>query len=279
MQKSDFQAFSSMLDSVCRLLSRGNYVPDAHNTALFFRALQSFDITTVRAAFDAHVSDPIRGRFPPVPADLLAQIEGAAAADGRPGEEEAWSLALMSRDEAATVIWTQEVAEAFGEVRGVLSTGDKIGARMAFKEVYAKLVAQARGAHRPLVWQASIGSNPTLARNALTVAAAKGRIPSGGNAADVLALPAPTTTPLLLAAPDESAGPDDLPSELRAERIAQLKRLRTLLTTRPRPPSARELQAHADRERTQTLKSTAAQKVAAFTAHNTPTQLAEETNT
>lgn len=76
MLDSDLDQFGQMLDAVCSLLSRGTYQPSPTNTALWFRALSAHSIEDVRAAFDAHVKDPERGRFVPTPADILRQIHG-----------------------------------------------------------------------------------------------------------------------------------------------------------------------------------------------------------
>ena len=70
----DLEPFGAMLDAVCGLLSRGAYTPNEVSTAIFFRALQPWPFERVRAAFDAHVRDPERGRFVPTPADILAYV-------------------------------------------------------------------------------------------------------------------------------------------------------------------------------------------------------------
>ncbi|MCZ3122564.1 hypothetical protein NYZ23_19850, partial [Acinetobacter baumannii] len=66
-------------------------------------------------------------------------------------------LALTSRHEAATVVWTIETAQAFAICRPVLETGDEVGARMAFKDAYNRLVLAARRSGQLPQWQASLG--------------------------------------------------------------------------------------------------------------------------
>lgn len=157
MDKGDFPAFTEILDATCALLSRGQYQPNPTNTALWFRSLARYPLHEVRAAFDAHIRDPQRGRFVPVPADIIAQIEGAAEGDGRPGPEEAWAIALACRDESASVTWTDEIAKAWGVASAAASAGDLIGARMAFKESYERHVQDARAERRPVHWSVSLG--------------------------------------------------------------------------------------------------------------------------
>ena len=177
MRKEDFKEFAQILDAVCGLLSRGAYTPNAQNTALFFRSLARYELDAVRAAFDAHVCDPVRGKFVPVPADILAQIESRAQNDGRPDAEEAWALAVCARDEGATVVWTDEMAEAYGICLPVLNGGDEVGARMAFKSAYARLVDLARSGGKPAKWSASLGHNKLEQAATLTRHAQLGRVP------------------------------------------------------------------------------------------------------
>lgn len=195
MREADFDAFSTMLDAVCSLLSRGAYVPSSTNTALFFRSLARYELAQVRSAFDAHVSDPQRGRFVPVPADLIAQIEGAASSDGRPGAEEAWAIAIASRDENATVVWTAEIALAWGVCQPVIQAGDEVGARMAFREAYLRLIAESRATGEPVAWNTSLGHDPASHQAAEERAADLGRI----EAPKRVALPPPERAMELIA--------------------------------------------------------------------------------
>ncbi len=67
MRKSDFAEFSQLLGDTYALLGREK-APNATATALFFRALGVHAIEDVRAGFEAHIKDPVRGRFAPMPA-------------------------------------------------------------------------------------------------------------------------------------------------------------------------------------------------------------------
>jgi len=55
----------------------GKPKPEKDMLALWFGALQRFDIGDVRAAFSRHVGDPDKGQFPPRPADIVRQIDGS----------------------------------------------------------------------------------------------------------------------------------------------------------------------------------------------------------
>jgi hypothetical protein len=104
----------------------------------------------------------------PTLADILARIS-----DGRPGPEEAW--AMLPKDESSSAVWTEEMAEAFATARGLLAT-DEVAARMAFREKYAALLADARAARRPARWTASLGHDAKGREAAVTEAVQKGRI-------------------------------------------------------------------------------------------------------
>lgn len=79
------------------------------------------------------------------------------AADGRPGKDEAWSIALAASDEYETVVLTTEIRQAMIASTPILEANDKIGARMAFMSAYERLVSFARAEDRPAVWEVSLG--------------------------------------------------------------------------------------------------------------------------
>ena len=178
MNKSDFAEFVKVLDACCAMLSRDRYQPNETAAAIFFNVVKRHDLATIKSAFAAHCADPQRGRFPPVPADILAQIEGAARDDGRPEDGEAWANALRASDESATVVWTAETAEAWGICKPVLDAGDEVGARMAFKSAYARLVGAARAAREPLRWSVSEGYDQAQRDDVLRISVEAGRLPA-----------------------------------------------------------------------------------------------------
>ncbi len=79
------------------------------------------------------------------------------AADGRPGKDEAWSIALAASDEHETVVLTTEIRQAMIASTPILEANDKIGARMAFMSAYERLVSFARAEDRSAVWEVSLG--------------------------------------------------------------------------------------------------------------------------
>ena len=178
MRNSDFDEFASALDSACTLLSKGAYRPNGTSTALFFKLLSKYELREVLAALESHCLDEQRGKFPPVPADIVHQIDAVKSDDGRPAADEAWSIALAASDEARTVVWSAETAEAWGVASEVYRAGDEVGARMAFKAAYARLVGAARAAREPVRWSPSIGHDAAQRDDALRLAVDAGRLPA-----------------------------------------------------------------------------------------------------
>lgn len=103
-------------------------------------------------------------------ADVLNRI---AEMDGRPSADEAWAMCPMS--EAATVVWTDEMAQAWGVALPVLAD-DTTAARMAFKRAYEKAVDEARQNNIAPKWRASLGHDQSARESAVRQAVDLGRL-------------------------------------------------------------------------------------------------------
>ncbi len=97
------------------------------------------------------------------------------APGGHPTANEAWALVLSSHDEAETVVWTEQIAEAAGIVQPILDAGDEVGARMAFRDAYERILRERPESPR---WFPSLGSDPVRRQAALDRAVASGRLSS-----------------------------------------------------------------------------------------------------
>lgn len=245
MRESDAAPFVALLRDVFGLYPSAKPLNDGQ-VAMFFRAVAQHPIEAVQAALDAHVKDAQRGRFPPLPADVIAQIEGSAADDSRPGPEEAWATALQGRDESASVVWTAETAQAWGVARPVLELGDDVGARMAFREAYGRMVDAARRARRPVEWSVSLGFDPEQRQVAIAAGVAAGRLPHTA----MVALPAPDGASMLVG---DASG---MPAHVRERLCALADRLRA---TADAPSWDAEAKAE-----TQRMKDEAAERVARY---------------
>lgn len=109
---------------------------------------------------------------------LKAIVDVIEEGSGRLTANEAWALALGALDESATIVWTDEIAQAWAAALPVMQSGDKIGARMAFIPAYERLVKEAREAGRPVEWKASLGWDESQRVQVLTRAVEAGRLPA-----------------------------------------------------------------------------------------------------
>ena len=106
-------------------------------------------------------------------ADILERIE---TADGRPMADEAWATAILALEESETFIWTLETQQAFAVARPLVEINDRVGARMAFRDAYARLVQAARARQVPVAWSPSLGWDVERRRAVLEIAVANGRL-------------------------------------------------------------------------------------------------------
>ncbi|MCP5197679.1 MAG: hypothetical protein H6974_12985 [Gammaproteobacteria bacterium] len=134
---------------------------------VWFGALEPYELTDVQAALLAHIADPERGGFAPKPADIIRHLPKAPG-DDRPGPDEAWGMLIrFVGDERETGVYSEEMRVAWEACDPILKTGDEVGARMCFLEVYRKAVQQAR---TPIRWHLSLGTDPDRRKTALWAA-------------------------------------------------------------------------------------------------------------
>lgn len=120
---------------------------------------------------------------------LAAIIDRLSSADGRPTANEAWALALRSMDEAETVVLNDEISAALNFARDIFLSGDEIGARMAFRDSYERIVKEARESGSPVKWWPSLGHDVSRRTAAIERAVIAGLLP----ASQLDALPAPAS--------------------------------------------------------------------------------------
>jgi hypothetical protein len=219
MNATDKPKFMQLLAET--LASYGKPLPEPAIIKVWLAKVELFAFPVIEAAMQAYCDE--NGEFAPVAAGIAMRCR---LMDGRPGAEEAWAIAVTSQDEGDTVVWTAECAQAFALARPILDLGDEVGARMAFKEAYARLVAEARAARQPATWSASIGWD--LTRRAAVL----------GRASVAGLLPAPTVAALLPAPEGAPAGDD--------KARAQLAGIKQMLAE---AAALREVQLEAEHER------------------------------
>lgn len=83
---------------------------------------------------------------------------------------------MVPRDEDTTVVWTDEIREAWGAASRIIADGDNVAARMVFLESYRKGVQKARDDRREVKWTVSLGHDPGGREAVLRDAAERGRL-------------------------------------------------------------------------------------------------------
>jgi hypothetical protein len=141
--------------------------------ALMARDMESYPITLVETAL-ARCRAEVSGRL--TLAVIMDRVQGT---DMRPAPNEAWAMALKALDENETVVWCEEMEMGWWASVEILRNGDKVGARMAFHEVYTRCVAGARVHKRPARWTVSPGHDLELRRLAVERACEQGLLTKG----------------------------------------------------------------------------------------------------
>lgn len=225
MRPDQHTAFGKLLAAVMSVYSKPITTAQVD---VYFNALGLYDLEAVRDALNRHVQDPEGGQFAPKPADIIRQIQGSKADDGRPGKDEAWAIAMRCTDESDTVLVTSEILGALFVAQPLLDVRDKVAARMAFIESYERLVEIARQQGQPTKWTISLGDDKQRRVAAVEDGVRRGRL-TQKQADPHLKRIAQETQPIsreglaiagLLAAP---AGSKPLSNEEIRARLAQVK--------------------------------------------------------
>ena len=203
-----------------------------------------------------------------------AIIEAIDAAMGRPGANEAWATALSANDERNTVVWTEEMAQAWEVARPVVQGGDEIGGRMAFRDAYERLVRAARDERRAPVVTVSVGWDAELRATAVEKAVKIGYMPGeqavrhgymplalaldqgyvspmqakklAGLDIEVLCLPPPSGMGAIETVMQTGGLPGDAPPAVRARLLELRDELATSKTRRAEAATERARRAAAD---------------------------------
>lgn len=159
MLTNDFDSFAELFKTVADSYSK---TLSALQLKMYFKVLSKYPIDLIQLAVEAHLSDADRGRFMPVPADLIHQLEKMRF-DNRPSAEEAWSTAIQAVDERVSFIWTEETQDAwYAAASELIAIGDKFNASRGFIAKYNDLVSVARLQAKPVVWVVAQGYDKDL---------------------------------------------------------------------------------------------------------------------
>lgn len=193
MRDSEKAQFLKMMQATLAIYDKS---PTTETVTLWWNLLRGYEFADVENAFGQYLKSA-EGRFSPKPASIISIID-ARRPDGRPGADEAWAMIPM--DEHTSAVMSQEMAEALHIAQPLLDAGDKIAARMAFKEAYVRIVdANKRAGVKPS-WFPSLGQDKEGREAALAEAVRLGRL-SANHAIGLL--PPEKIAPMLQVAGDE----------------------------------------------------------------------------
>lgn len=167
MFETQKRAFSDLMDSVMPIYAIEASKPTKQ---IWWNLLVGYEFNDVGAAFAEYLRT---GKFAPKPADIIALIDKMRP-DGRPGADEAW--AMIPRDEHSSVVWTEEMAEAFGIAKSLLGEGDQVAARRSFIEAYNRIVETNKRNGIVPKWFPSLGSDKEGLAHVLAEAVRLGRL-------------------------------------------------------------------------------------------------------
>lgn len=165
MNQSDFKTFAEAFETAWSFHRQ----IDSKTISMAFDLLKHQSLANVLGGLRAHCQDPVKGQFGPKPADILYQIERRMPQ--RVGADEAWTM--LPRSESDTVVWTDEMAEAYGiskhEHEGTAS-------RMAFRAAYDRICERNKLSKIQPKWIVSIGWGDSRKAEVLREAIKLGRI-------------------------------------------------------------------------------------------------------
>jgi hypothetical protein len=190
--------------------------------AVYWSVFSKYPMDQIEAAARRHVE---KAKFFPTPAELLGHIPAAASCQ-HIGADEAWCLALESMDEVETVLVTSEILMALDTAKDIYLDGDKIGARMAFRGAYERILATV--STEP-VWFISAGSDSAKRADAIERAVMAGRISAGSCREYLLGTdrPVATVVGLIEHAAEKSQSSSD--AEFRRQALRNVGALKAML--------------------------------------------------
>lgn len=183
MIKNEFNKFCEAWSVAQELGVNGKLFSKAAMTALF-EDFESYPLEIINKALVYHRRN---NKYAPSSNDII-ELLSPKATTLHIGAEEAWAIALQSFDERLPIVLTKEILEAKATVQGIYDSGDSIGARMAFKEIYNRILLTAN----EVKWFVTQGDDKSLTESCVKQAVDMGRLPKGTEAK--YRLEAPTIT-------------------------------------------------------------------------------------
>ena len=165
MKESDKVEFIKSLVSMAAVF-RHEIKPEVYD--IYWSIFSEYELVEFKQACSKCM---LENKFFPVPADIIQHIPSAQK-NNHVGAEEAWAIAEEAMDEYSTVFITNEILEAKVISQDLYDSGDKVGARMAFKDAYNRIIKTAQSPK----WKMSEGYDKARKQDAIRNALALGRL-------------------------------------------------------------------------------------------------------
>lgn len=172
MQNVDNVRFLEVFTSMDAFYSR---LTDEDALRMYWCDLIEYDIAQIEAACMAHRKDPAHCAFFPKSGDIIRQINKLAESDGRIDWAEAFAVCITATDERKTLVWSEEMREAWFSVSELYSL-DKIAAKQSFKSIYERLVSESRARRVAVRYSVSLGGSESHQREVLELAVKRGQL-------------------------------------------------------------------------------------------------------
>lgn len=124
----------------------------------YWNVLNKSALQEIMDAINKHAKDTDRGRFFPMPADIIAKLPNSKSA--WPDANEAW--AMCPKDEISSAAMCDEMASAYAIAQELVYAGDMVAARMAFIAAYNREVETAASEGKKPRWFASYGDDKEM---------------------------------------------------------------------------------------------------------------------
>ena len=135
---------------------------------VFWNATQDLTIEQFNLAVNKHVR---KSKFFPTIAEIY-EIAEQSSGNQHLCADEAWGVALQLANELIAVVVTNEIFTAWVEAKPVFDVGDEVGARMAFKATYNRIMGATQS---PPVWRLTEGQDKAMTIAVVEKAAQMGR--------------------------------------------------------------------------------------------------------
>lgn len=167
MNTNEYKTFADAWANAHEVMPAGKVLSQGA-MKMCIESLRHYPLDMLLLAINKHVQT---AKYAPAPKDIIDLLE---IANKRLTADEAW--AMRPKDEFETVVWTDEMAEAYNIAYDLIVDGDLIAARMAFKGAYERLCNEAMLTNRSVVWKVCKGYDKKRIEPALQQAVLAGRI-------------------------------------------------------------------------------------------------------